>query len=216
MREAFDFIKLYNRAIIIKMSNQYKNTKQEKDNNYLKNYYFFKWLNQIKKININKIKEKFLKYIINTRSIKNNFNLLYKYFSLWKLLTDDYFNSINNIKRQENKNKIKSIIIITETKKVDLKIIFLRELIIKWRFYVFAKIMARNKMLKMYEVMQKTYFKMSQDMYVFNKVNEEQYNILNNDNNEDENDFIEHINILYNSKINQNFKFKYNNKGNYK
>ena len=216
LREVFDFIKLYNRPNMIKMSNQYKNSNQEKDNNYLKKFFFFKWLNQIKKININKIKEKCLKYVIMTHSIKNNFNLLYKYFSLWKLLKDDYFNSINNIKKQENKNKIKSLIIITETKKVNLNIIFLRELIRKWRFYVFAKKMAKNKMIKMYEVMQKTYFKMSQDMYDFNKVNEEQYNILNNDNNEDEKNFIEHINNLYNSKINQNFKFKYNNKGVFK
>ena len=214
IREAFDYInlkKLYFNNMI-KSTKKFNNIKKEKDNIFLKKYYLFKWRNQIKRAEINKIKEKLLKYIIYNYSKKYNFNLLHKYFSRWKLLTDDYFKKINNIKNIEN-NNLKSLILLTEEKIVDLNIIFLRELIRKWRFLIFAKKIAREKILKMYEVMQKTYCKISEDMYDIDQIKEEKYDILNNNSNEDEKNFIGHIYNLYNSKLNPNFKFKYNNKG---
>ena len=129
IREAFDYINLkklyYNN--MIKSTKKFNNIKKEKDNIFLKKYYLFKWRNQIKRAEINKIKEKLLKYIIYNYSKKYNFNLLHKYFSRWKLLTDDYFKKINNIKNIEN-NNLKSLILLTEEKIVDLNIIFLREL----------------------------------------------------------------------------------------
>ena len=227
------FFRIWQKNVIVrKLINNILKSKEQmnkynkfpfKDNGYLE----ILFLNNIYlKIRLNKIREAFdyinLKksyynnMIKSTKKFNNikkekdnskkyNFNLLHKYFSRWKLLTDDYFKKINNIKNIEN-NNLKSLIL-------DLNIIFLRELIRKWRFLIFAKKIAREKILKMYEVMQKTYCKISEDMYDIDQIKEEKYDILNNNSNEDEKNFIGHIYNLYNSKLNPNFKFKYNNKG---
>ena len=98
-------------------------------------------------------------------------------------------------------------------KKLDY-IIFIRELIRKWRFLIFAKKIARQKMLKMYEIVQKTYGKFSEDIYDLDKKKLEKLKSINSDNQENENNFIEQINKIYNEKNNNKIKFKYklNNK----
>ena len=82
----------------------------------------------------------------------------------------------------------------------------MRELLRKWRFLIFAKKIARQKILKMYEVVQKTYGKMVEDIHDFDKIKEEKYNMINNNSIEDEKNFIEHVTKLYNGKFHNNFK----------
>ena len=192
--------------------NNLVNIYNNKDNNYLKKYYFFKWRNIVKNMKFYNLRRKLLIYIINNISRKSIYNTKYKYFSRWKLLTDDYLNKINNLRKNNNikrRNNLIRLINITFNIRDD-NYIYLRELIRKWRFLVFGKKMARDKMLKMYEIMQKNLQKMNEEMYDFDKKKEEKYNILNNNNIEGENEFVENMNKLYNSKNNQKFKFKYN------
>ena len=76
---------------------------------------------------------------------------------------------------------------------------------------MFAKKMAHNKILKMYEIVQKTYGKISEDIYDIDKKKLEKYQSLNKDKEEDEKNFIEHLNKIYNLKMNNSFKYDYNN-----
>ena len=183
---------------------------RKKDNNYLKKYYLYKWHNQVKNIQINEIKKKLLTYIINNISRKFIRNKKYKYFARWKLLTDDYINDLKKSKMNKDrlnkiknrKNKIKLLVQLTSEIFSGVNIIFLRELIRKWRFLIFAKKLARDKMLKMYEVMEKTYTKMTEDMYDFDQKKKEKYFMINNNDDEDQKNFVEHVQKIYNSKTN--------------
>ena len=221
IRTAFDYLNKYhlNNYEILRNTNNKININENTDNNiFLKRYYLFRWRNQVKSISISELKKKILIYIINNISRKSALNMKYKYFSRWKLYTDDYFNNINKLKNiqkkgdklKQRKKRLLSLLSITANIKIEFSIIFLRELIRKWRFLIFAKKMAREKMLKRYEVMQKTYCKMTEEIYDFDRQKEEKYNILNNNNYEDEKKFVEQINKLYNEKHNQKFKFRYN------
>jgi hypothetical protein len=169
----------------------------KKDNIFTKRYFLYKWREKVKNIKLNEIKRKFLRYVLENISKKN---ILYNYFSRWK----------NILKKSKyKKKKIKNLIKLTYRKVNEGQIIFLRELIRKWRFLCFAKAMSRDKILKMYEVMQKSYFKMSEDIYDLDKKNKDKYEQLNIIAEEDENAFVDHIKNLYNSKINNQFKFNY-------
>ena len=219
LRSAFDFIynnKLNYKEILRKSSNYNKNNK----NNLFLKRYLYKWRNQIKNIEINEMRKKFLIYIINNISRKDSYNLKHKYFSRWKLLTDDYFNKIKKLKTIEKRKAIRDyylmqLLFVTEQKKVELKILFLKELIRKWKLISLAEKKRRN-MIKLYEIIQKTNFKTSEEIYDFEKEKMEKYNNELNNDKEDERQFIEHINNLYNSKNNQKFKFKYNYNNNNK
>ena len=75
---------------------------------------------------------------------------------------------------------------------------------------IFAKKITRQKLLKMYENVQKTYGKISEDIYDMDKKKLEKFKALNNNNQEDEKNFVEHINKIYNEKMKSNFKYKFN------
>ena len=221
IRYTFDCINHYNKknTIIFK---KYSKTKENGNNNSLKRYFLYKWRNITKKLEINNLREKLLNYLIIKFSKKSLNNILFKYFSRWKLLTEDEKIKAN-LKRKvirekkakkSKKKKLEELINLSLKIKRLNSIIFIRALIRKWRFLMFAKKIARQKMLKMYEIVQKTYGKISEDIYDLDEKKIEKYKAINNNNQEDENNFIEQINKIYNEKKNNNFKFKYklNNK----
>ena len=185
-------------------------------NECLKKYFLYKWRNIVKNLETQKLKEKLLNYLILKFSEKTKNNILSKYLSRWKLFTSDKriikprLRSKNKKKNRKNK-KLKALIKSSIKIKKNNYIIFIRALIRKWRFLVFAKKMAHNKILKMYEIVQKTYGKISEDIYDIDKKKLEKYQSLNKDKEEDEKNFIEHLNKIYNLKMNNSFKYDYNN-----
>ena len=185
-------------------------------NECLKKYFLYKWRNIVKNLETQKLKEKLLNYLILKFSEKAKNNILSKYLSRWKLFTSDKriikprLRSKNKKKNRKNK-KLKALIKLSIKTKKNNYIIFIRALIRKWRFLVFAKKMAHNKILKMYEIVQKTYGKISEDIYDIDKKKLEKYQSLNKDKEEDEKNFIEHLNKIYNLKMNNSFKYDYNN-----
>ena len=57
----------------------------QKDNLFIKRYYFFRWSNQVKNIELHELKKRILIYIINSISKKSEIKILKKYFERWKL-----------------------------------------------------------------------------------------------------------------------------------
>ena len=221
IRYTFDCINHYNKKSIIIFKRKLK-SKETGNNNSLKRYFLYKWRNITKKLEINNLREKLLNYLIIKFSKKSLNNILFKYFSRWKLLTEDEKIKAN-LKRKvikekkdkkSKKKKLEELINLSLKIKRLNSVIFIRALIRKWRFLIFAKKIARQKMLKMYEIVQKTYGKISEDIYDLDEKKIEKYKSINNNNQEDENNFIEQINKIYNEKKNNNIKFKYklNNK----
>ena len=222
IRYTFDCINHYSMKNNITFKNISKSKGKNGNNNSLKRYFLYKWRNITKKFEINYLREKLLNYLINKYSKKSINNILFKYFSRWKLITEDEKNKSNlkrkvirekKVTKSKNKKLEELIILSLKIKKLDY-IIFIRELIRKWRFLIFAKKIARQKMLKMYEIVQKTYGKFSEDIYDLDKKKLEKLKSINSDNQENENNFIEQINKIYNEKNNNKIKFKYklNNK----
>lgn len=189
VREAFDYI--------------YQYKPNYNDIQFLKRYYFYKWRNQVKNIELKEMRSKFLAYIIENLTRKSLIIKKYKYFSRWKLFTDDYFNKAKN--REE---LIQLLICITIKKKVELDALFLKFLIKKWENYVSAK-KKELKMLRLYKIIQKTYCKMVEELIDIDKKIENKYNFINT--NEDDKNCIENIKNAYNSKIGPKYKFKYHN-----
>jgi hypothetical protein len=165
-------------------------------------------------LEIKELKEKLLKFLLTKYFKKSSNNALKKYFSRWKIIADDEKNKSDiklRIKRNKKENirknkKLKELIKLSIYFKRKNHIILMRELLRKWRFLIFAKKMAHQKLLKMYEVVQKIYGKMVEDIYDFDKIKEEKYNMINNNSIEDEKNFIENVTKLYNGKFHNNFK----------
>ena len=59
----------------------------QKDNLFIKRYYFYKWSNQVKNIELHELKKRILIYVINTISKKSEIKILKKYFTRWKCIT---------------------------------------------------------------------------------------------------------------------------------
>ena len=213
IRYVFDCLYYYNYNLHFKK--QSKLHAINGSNECLKKYFLYKWRNIVKNLETQKLKEKLLNYLILKFSEKTKINILSKYLSRWKLFTSDKrrkprLRSKNTKKNRKNK-KLKALIKLSIKIKKNNYIIFIRALIRKWRFLVFAKKMAHNKILKMYEIVQKTYGKISEDIYDIDKKKLEKYQSLNKDKEEDEKNFIEHLNKIYNLKMNNSFKYDYNN-----
>ena len=64
----------------------------------------------------------------------------------------------------------------------------------------------------MYENIKNTYGKINEEIYNYGKMTEAKYNLIYHNSLEDENNFIEHVNKIYNGKAKNNFKYNnYNN-----
>ena len=214
IRYAFDCLYNYNFDYNLPFKKYSKLSKTNGDNSSLKKYFLYKWRNIIRNLEIKELKDKFLKYLLTKKYKKLSNNTLKKYFSRWKMIVDDEKNKSDikyrikrNKKEKLRKNKkLKELIKLSIYFKRKNNIILIRELLRKWRFLIFAKKIARQKILKMYEVVQKTYGKMVEDIHDFDKIKEEKYNMINNNSIEDEKNFIEHVTKLYNGKFHNNFK----------
>ena len=217
IRYAFDCLNNYIFCNNINFKKSLRISSSNGDNNSIKRYLLYKWRYIVKILEINNLREKLLKYLIIKFSKKSFINILFKYFSRWKLITDDERNKsiiknrIKNKKKEKtNKNKkLKELINLSIKFKRKNYIIFIIALIRKWRFLIFAKKFARQKIQKLSEVVQKTYGKISEDIDDIDKKKLEKYKALNNNNEEDEKIFIEHINKIYNVKMNKNFKYQF-------
>ena len=222
IRYTFDCLYKHDSHYNLHFKKYSKFPKRNGDNNSIKKYFLYKWRNIIKYLEIKELKEKLLKFLLIKYFKKSSNNALKKYFSRWKIIADDEKNKSDiklRIKRNKKENirknkKLKELIKLSIYFKRKNHIILMRELLRKWRFLIFAKKMAHQKLLKMYEVVQKTYGKMVEDIYDFDKIKEEKYNMINNNSIEDEKNFIEHFTKLYNGKFPN--KFKLNNKINNK
>ena len=216
IRYAFDCLNNYIFCNNINLKKSLKISNTNDNNNSFLRYILYKWRYIVKKLEINNLKEKLLKYIIIKISKKSFINILFKYFSRWKLITDDEKNKseIKNKIRKGKKEKTTKYKKLKELIKLSIKLkrinhtTFIRALIRKWRFLIFAKKFASQKIQKINEVVQKTYGKIYEDIDDIDKIKLEKYKILNNNNHEDEKIFIEHMNKIYNGKM--NIKFKYN------
>ena len=214
IRYAFDCLYNYNFDYNLPFKKYSKLSKTNGNNSSLKKYFLYKWRNIIRNLEIKELKDKFLKYLLTKNFKKLSNNTLKKYFSRWKIIVDDEKNKTDNndrIKRNKKEKlrknkKLKELIKLSIYFKRKNKIILIRELLRKWRFLIFAKKIARQKILKMYEVVQKTYGKMVEDIHDFDKIKEEIYNMININSIEDEKNFIEHVTKLYNGKFHNNFK----------
>ena len=82
----------------------------QKDNLFIMKYYFYRWSNQVKNIQLNELKKRILIYVINTISKKNEFKRLKKYFARWKL-----FKALLFIKKIARNKVIKNQKIIKKT-----------------------------------------------------------------------------------------------------
>ena len=222
IRYAFDRLNNYIFSHNFNLKKSSRISQVNGNNNSIKRYFLYKWRYIVKNLEINNLREKLLKYLIIKYSKKSYNNILFKYFSRWKLIADNERNKSilkNRIKKNKKEKaakykKLKELINLSIKFKRNNYIIFIRALIRKWRYLVFAKKIARQKMLKMYEIVQKTYGKMSEDIYDMDKKKLEQYKIINNNNQEDEKNFVEHINKIYNEKRNNNFKYKFHQNNN--
>ena len=56
----------------------------QNDNLFIKRYYFYRWNNQVKSIEIYELKKRILIYVINTISKKTELKILKKYYTRWK------------------------------------------------------------------------------------------------------------------------------------
>ena len=219
-RNSFYILKQYSFSLSTPLKSNKKTSYDYASNSSIKRYYLYKWINVIRNSEINYLRERFLKYLINKIYKKDSNNILFKYFSRWKLLADDIkikFNEKKKLKRIKkykkekfyNNNNIllKLLINLTINIKRENNIAFILKLIRKWRFFIYSKKFANLKLLKMKEFVQKTYDQMAEDALDFDKKREEKYQIMFNDNIEDEEKFKEHICTIYNGNINKNFKF---------
>ena len=214
IRYTFDCINNY----IFNNNINFKKYQANGNNNSIKRYFLYKWRYIIKNLEIKNLRGKLLNYCLIKFDKKSHNNILFKYFSRWKLIFEDEKNKTilknrikKNKKEKTKKNKIlKELINLSIKYKKKNYIIFIRALIRKWRFLIFAKKITRQKLLKMYENVQKTYGKIFEDIYDMDKKKLEKFKALNNNNQEDEKNFVEHINKIYNEKMKNNFKYKFN------
>ena len=183
----------------------------------IKKYFLYKWRNIIKSLEISKLRKKFLYYILYKFSRKSTNNILQKYLSRWKIFSDDQVMKSDALKKikidndESNKRTDRLLTLINLSINIKKKnpISFLRTLIRKWKYITFSKKLVRQKMLKMYEIVQKSYGKMVKDLYDFDKMNEDKINLINNNNRaEDEKKFFDYIIKEYNRNFNNNFKLK--------
>ena len=173
-----------------------------KDNNFIKKYYLYKWINNVKMIQIYELKKKMLKYILNTISKKYEIKILFKYFSRWKLYTDDSINKLNKLKYIKKKEKInyrknKLKILINKTFEIKSNIfcnIFIL-IIRKWKLFVFLQKLNKKKKKKIDEIFKNTFNKIGNDLFDFEEEIEKKYNIINNF--EEEEDFVKILKKKY-------------------
>ena len=217
IRYAFDCLNNFISKDEIPLKGCSKILKLYGDNLSIKKYFLYKWRNIIKSLGISELREKFLYYILNKFSRKSTNNILQKYLSRWKIFSDDQVmksDAINKIKmNNDESNKrtkiLKELINLSINIKKKNPISFLRTLIRKWKYITFSKKLVRQKMLKMYEIVQKSYGKMVKDLYDFDKMNEDKINLINNNNRaEDEKKFFDYVIKEYNGNFNDNFKLK--------
>ena len=221
IRYAFDCLNQIISNDNIPLKRNLKSPKSNGSNLTLKKYFLFKWRNIVKSLEINENRQKLLYYIIYKLLKKSTYNILQKYFLRWKIFSDenkiksDAINKIKKIKEESiNKNKrLNELINLSINIKKTNKISFIRALIRKWKYLNFSKKIVRQKMLKMYEIVQKSYGKMVKDLYDFDKINEDKINQINYNNRaEDEKRFFDYIVKSYNGKFAKDFKLKKNDK----
>ena len=127
------------------------------------------------------------------------------------MMKSDAIKKINIDDEESNKraDRLMELINLSINIKKKNPISLLRTLIRKWKYITFSKKLVRQKMLKMYEIVQKSYGKMVKDLYDFDKMNEDKINLINNNNREeDEKKFFDYIIKEYNGNFNNNFILK--------
>ena len=139
----------------------------------------------------------------------------YKYFTRWKLFSNDYSNKLKFAKRNKYiKKRTNTLKFLIEKIKDKNEKIILRKKLRKWRKLVFAEKMAMKKALEMYEKLKKI---TEDNINEFSKgicnFNEEEENFINSIpikyDKDDESKFIQKMKELYIIK-NNNLKLKYN------
>ena len=160
---------------------------------------------------------------------KSTNNILLKYYNRWKIISQDEKNKVEIIKKVNKVKKIKKgkkikrekakktnqlneLIEISIRIRRDNDIDFIKTLIKNWRFLILVKKFAKQKLVVMYENIKNTYGKINEEIYNYGKMTEAKYNLIYHNSLEDENNFIEHVNKIYNGKAKNNFKYNnYNN-----
>lgn len=215
IRNAFDCLNQYNFNNNFSLKTYSKKSIRKGDNDSIKRYFLYKWLNITKNIEINKLKAKLLNYLFNKYSKRSNNNILYKYFSRWKMYAaDERIKSeiIINVKMNK-KRKLKKSKIIKELIKLSMRIKrkndtdFARLLIRKWRLLACVRKMTNQNMIIIHKTMKKIYGKLIEDIYDLDKKKEEKFKLINRNEDEDEKEFIEHVSKIYNQKGKSGFKF---------
>ena len=215
IRNAFDCLNQYNFNDNFSLKTYSKKSITKGDNDSIKRYFLYKWLNITKNIEINKLKAKLLNYLFNKYSKRSNNNILYKYFSRWKMYAaDERIKSeiIINVKMNK-KRKLKKSKIIKELIKLSMRFKrkndtdFARLLIRKWRLLACVRKMTNQNMIIIHKTMKKIYGKLIEDIYDLDKKKEEKFKLINRNEDEDEKEFIEHVSKIYNKKGKSGFKF---------
>ena len=229
IRYVFDCLNQYNKRNILPFKIYSQIPKINGSNNSIKRYFLYKWRNITKNLEIKELKEKFLNYSLLRYRKKSTNNILLKYYNRWKIISQDEKNKVEIIKKVNKVKKIKKgkkikrekakktnqlneLIEISIRIRRDNDIDFIKTLIKNWRFLILVKKFAKQKLVVMYENIKNTYGKINEEIYNYGKMTEAKYNLIYHNSLEDENNFIEHVNKIYNGKAKNNFKYNnYNN-----